>query len=227
MKITIVPLMFVAAFTIQADSVTATSSRSMYNVNDPVSVNVSVSNVTDLFAFEFDLIFDPSVLSAQSVTEGGYFLSNGVSFSPGTIDNTAGTISFIGDSLSGPGPGASDTLLVTALFTAIAPGSTQVSPENIILLDSNLSSIAASTSASMVNVSGVPTPEPDSLGLVGGMISVGLLAIRKRRCSASGADQTGSIAREFCPHDNGFARKDRREYLDLQSKRLLMRLANM
>jgi hypothetical protein len=56
----------------------------------------------------------PGILSATAVTDGA-FLATG--FFPGFIENTAGTISFIADSLAGPVPGlsGSGTLATGAL----------------------------------------------------------------------------------------------------------------
>ena len=54
-------------------------------LGSPVEVNVNVSGVSDLFGWQFDIGFNPTVLSAASVTEGSLFSSAGVSFSAGTI----------------------------------------------------------------------------------------------------------------------------------------------
>lgn len=165
-------------------TVTAVTPQPSYSVGASVPVEISISNVSDLYAFQLDLSFNPAALSAQSIAEGGYFLSNGVSFSPGTIDNTVGTISFIADSLSGPGPGfTGDTLLATAMFTAVASGSTSVSPINLVLLDSNLSIIAANTSSASVTVT--DTPEPASMWLLGSGLCASLIAFRARRYSGA------------------------------------------
>ena len=124
-----------------------------------LSLDVNVSGVSDLYAWQFDITFNPAVLSANNVTEGALFSSIGVFFSPGTIDNTAGTITFIGDSLSGPGPGISaDGTLVQILFNSVNPGSSNVDLSNIILLDSNLGDITVNAVWGSVDVTGVPEP---------------------------------------------------------------------
>jgi general secretion pathway protein D len=139
-------------------------------VGGSVSVDVNVAGLSDIYAFQFDVIFNPAVLSAVSVAEGGLFSSVGVFFSPGTIDNTAGAITFIGDSLSGPGPGIStDGMLAQILFNAIGPGSSSVDLSNVLLLDSNLSDITATAISGSVDVTGVP--EPSYLPL---LLAVGL-----------------------------------------------------
>jgi hypothetical protein len=58
------------------------------------SLDVLISNVADLYAFQFDLGFDPLILSATGVTEGPFLPSGGTTaFIPGTIDNSGGTVS--------------------------------------------------------------------------------------------------------------------------------------
>jgi hypothetical protein len=117
-----------------------------------------------------------------------------VSFSSGTIDNAAGTISFIADSLSGPGPGLTGgTLLATAIFKALSPGTTSVSPINLVLLDSNFSDIAGNTAAASVSVSGVTaSPEPSSFWLLLSIVFAGVVAIQKKRtCKILGAVDSG------------------------------------
>ena len=145
-----------------------------------VSVNVNVSGLTDLYAFQFDIAFNPAVLSAVSVTEGGLFSSVGVFFTPGTIDNTTGMITFISDSLSGPGPGISTNgTLAQITFTSFAPGLSGINLANVILLDSSLNNIAATTSGTSITVTG--TPEPSSVILFAtGLVMACLLKPRRR-----------------------------------------------
>lgn len=166
----------------QAATIIATVPRASYTAGSTIPVEISVTKVTDLYAFQIDISFNPAVLEAQSIAEGGYFLSNGISFLPGTVNNSAGTISLLGDSLSGPGPGfTGNTLLATATFTALAPRSTSISPINLVLLDSNLSDITAGASIASVMISGgIATPEPSFLGVVSGLACLGFIAFRKR-----------------------------------------------
>ncbi len=56
-------------------------------------LDVNVADVTDLYAFQFDLGFDPTILSAVAVAEGPFLSSGGSTFFlPGIIDNAAGTM---------------------------------------------------------------------------------------------------------------------------------------
>ena len=158
----------VAAF---AGTISLQPSATTLALGNPLTVDVNVSGVSDLYAFQFDISFNPAVFTASGVTEGALFSGIGVFFSPGFIDNTAGTITFIGDSLSGPGPGVSTNgTLATITFNSIGTGSSSIDLANIILLDSNLADIAATAAGTTVTVAGSSGPEPGSWLLVGGAV---------------------------------------------------------
>jgi general secretion pathway protein D len=136
------------------------------------SLDVHITGVTDLYAFQFDLAFNPAVLSAGSITEGAFLPSGGVtSFIPGTIDNTAGSITFTADTLIGAIPGVSGSgIFATIDFQALALGTSAITLSNVILLDSNLAEITVNTVDGNVSVSAVPEPSPTlllALGLAG------------------------------------------------------------
>jgi adhesin HecA-like repeat protein len=149
-----------------------------------VTLDVNISDVTDLFAFQFDLSFAPSVLSANSIAEGPFLPSGGTTFFlPGTIDNTNGTISATADSLIGAISGVSGSgSLAEFTFTAIAAGTTSIDLSNVTLLDSSFDLIDASLQSGTVVVTantGV-TPEPNSLALMFlGMICLTLKFLRR------------------------------------------------
>ncbi len=144
-------------------------------------VFVDISNVTDLYAFQFDVSFDPTIISVVDVTEGA-FLPNGGStfFIPGLIDNTAGTISFTADALIGAISGTSGSGTLAALnFQGLALGTSPVNLSNVIVLDSNFSDISFNTVGASVNVSSAAVPEPVSIILLDSGL-VGCLAFGKR-----------------------------------------------
>ena len=145
-------------------------SSSTVSPGNSISLDVIVSSVTDLYAFQFDLSFDPGTVSAVSIIEGGFLPGGGTTaFIPGTIDDVGGTIAATADTLIGPGPGVtgSGTLAVLTL-TGLAPGTSSIDFSSVFLLDSNLNSIDASTLSGSVTVTPrtVPTPEPNSLVLL-------------------------------------------------------------
>ncbi|HEY6185539.1 MAG TPA: cohesin domain-containing protein, partial [Terriglobales bacterium] len=92
-----------------ADSIPLLSispASSSITAGSAITLDVNISNVTDLYGFQFDLSFAPGILAANSVTEGAFLASGGSTFFlPGPIDNATGTISFTANSLFGPGPG--------------------------------------------------------------------------------------------------------------------------
>lgn len=154
------------------------------NVGGGFSLDVIISNVTDLFAYQFDVAFDPSVLAVQSITEGA-FLSGGGStfFIPGSIDNVAGLISFTANTLIGPITGVNGGGVLAQLnFSAVGAGISSVDLSGVILLDSSLLDISAGVSAGSVQVQSRAIPEPASVWLVAS--GIGWLGARRFRSRA-------------------------------------------
>ncbi len=145
-----------------------------------MNLSVDLSGITDLYAWQFTLNFDPGVLQASSVSEGAFLSTAGATFfAPGTIDNTAGTISFNGDSLLTAIAGASGSgTLLTISFNAIAAGSSALSFGDTLALDSQLNDIAVTWTNSSLVVTAVPEPE-SALMLAAGMLLVGM-RLRRR-----------------------------------------------
>ena len=135
---------------------------------DNLSIDIDVSQVTDLYAFQFDVDFVPGILSASSVTEGAFLQTAGpTTFIPGSIDNAAGSISFNADTLIGSIPGASGSgTLLSIEFEAVSGGTSPITISNVTLLDSTLAAITATANNGAVTVQ-VGAPEPGALGLVG------------------------------------------------------------
>lgn len=134
------------------------------------TLDVNISNVSDLFAFQFDLGFNPSILSAVSIMEGSFLPGGGTTFFiPGAIDNVGGTIAATADSLIGLIPGGTGSgTLAEVEFKALGSGTNGISLSNAQLLDSSLSPIPFETAPGSVDVTGVAAvPEPSAVLLVG------------------------------------------------------------
>ena len=144
------------------------------------TLDVNIANVTDLYAFQFDIGFGPSVLQATNVVEGSFLPSGGFTFFiPGTIDNSAGAITFIADTLLGPGPGVNGSgTLVMLQFLASGVGTSAIDISNLILLDSNLNQIDASVEDGMVTVTS-PIPEPNGILIVAFALALMTGALRR------------------------------------------------
>ena len=148
------------------------------------SLDVSTTGIADLYAFQFDLIFDPMLVAATSVQQGS-LLSGSGGFFPGFIDNVVGNVTIVADTLSGPVSGVSGSgTFARVEFNALSAGVTQVSLSNVIVLDSGLADIVTvvDDGALTITDSSTPVPEPTTLGLfVVGML--GCYCYKRSRAS--------------------------------------------
>ncbi|MGC2657073.1 MAG: cohesin domain-containing protein [Bryobacteraceae bacterium] len=159
-------------------------------VGQSFTLSVEISGASDLYGYQFDLGFDPTVLEATSVTEGAFLAAGGQTiFVPGSIDNTGGSITANADVLNGAVSGVNgngDLLDVT--FKALTAGSSSVQVFNLIALDSLGLGQTETTSSSTVTVSFSAVPEPRTgLLLVAGV--VGLFAFRRLRSTLTCASK--------------------------------------
>ena len=152
-------------------------------VGENFTVDVVVNAVTDLYAWQFDLGFDPTILAVDNVIEGPFLEEGGSTFFiPGTIDDVGGSVSNNADTLLTAVFGVSGSgTLVTFDLTALAPGVSSLSAFYVVLLDSSLTEIDATVQNSSATVSGATTPEPGSFGLLvaGGLVL--LICVARRR----------------------------------------------
>ena len=143
------------------------------------SVTIGVTSVSDLYAYQLDVDFNPAILSAVSVSEGSFLSSAGSTiFLPGTIDDTAGTVSFNADTLESAVSGVSGAgTLLTFSFQALTAGNSTVQIENSLLLNSFGEGIVLSTVPSVVTVN-TAAPEP-ATWLLFGLCTTGLVTLRR------------------------------------------------
>jgi adhesin HecA-like repeat protein len=149
---------------------------STVSTGDSFAVDVNITGVTDLYDFEFDLSFNPAVLKATNILEGAFVSGKGSTFFiPGTIDNTAGTITFNANTLLTAISGVSGSgTLVEFDFTALAGGTSSLDLANVILQDSTGAILDNTAASGSVNVQGT-TAVPEASVLM--LLSAGLLAL--------------------------------------------------
>jgi general secretion pathway protein D len=167
---------WIAAVTVEACCAGTISTSSVPAViGTPLTVDVLANGVFDLYAFQFDLSWNPALLRAESVGEGPFLpLAGSTIFDGGTIDNTSGRVTLVFDTLSSAISGASGTgVLVSVSFTALAEGIWPLQFSNLLVLDSSLNDAgitATDGAVSIVSDPGVPAsgvPEPGTLTLMG------------------------------------------------------------
>src|SRR5690242_13188053 len=89
--------------TLGAATISVTVPSTPQPVGATFTVSVQVSGATSLYAYQFDLEFNPSAVSAVSVSQGSFLQSGGSTvFIPGNINNTTGRITFTASTLIGP-----------------------------------------------------------------------------------------------------------------------------
>ncbi len=148
-----------------SDSIFVSPASQSVSAGQSFTVGIDIDNIPDVFDYQFSLAFNPHVLAAQSVTEGALFANTNDSFfSPGAIDNSAGTITLVVDTLltstvgvAGPGT------LATVQFTALTGGTSSIdfSPLNDLILEdsqgNNLIVTATSGSVAVASTPELPT----------------------------------------------------------------------
>ena len=89
---------------------------------ETLTLSVKVSGASDLYWYQFDIGFDPTVLEATSVTEGPFPGTGGPTiFVPGAIDNMGGSITANADILNGAVSGVTgDGDLLDISFVALS-----------------------------------------------------------------------------------------------------------
>ena len=166
-----------------ADTILSFSSTpDLISLGSMVTLRAQVSGAADLFAFQFDLSYDPAILQLDSVSEGSFLPSVGTTFFlPGSIDSSSGTASFVSDTLLGTGPGASGSGdLVELTFTVLSSGVSPLTLSNVILLDSVGADLPA-----VVVPGNLTAPEPGMLWLA--LIGAFFLVLPKRVRGAIGS----------------------------------------
>lgn len=155
-----------------------------------LNVNVATDIGENIWAYQFDILFDPAVLQFLDAKDGTFLPVADLAFAtlvwaPYTPGDAA--ITGISNALSGDAPGVSGSgLLAQVQFLALAPASaTFLSPLNTILLDSALDQLGSVTEAGIqvtVNAAGPAMPEPGTFTLLGlGLAAAGIWRSRGTR----------------------------------------------
>jgi hypothetical protein len=150
-------------------------------------VNVAIKNVTDLFVFTFDLLYDHTIVRPLSVTPGNFLSLGGLNTTatslglPFVLDPniTGGAITGVGDSvIIGSGVNGSG-VLANIFFETLALGTSPLTLANVILENSNPPPFGTPIAFTIEHGSALVTPEPTSLVLLASGALVMLLWRRR------------------------------------------------
>lgn len=169
-----------------ASSILSLSGPAAVSNGSSFVVDVMIANAADLYGFQFDLGFNPSVLSATLIGEGPFLSGGGATFFvPGTINNAAGSIAASANTLLSAVSGVNGSGILMAIdFTAIGSGTSAITLSNPMLLDSNLHTLNTSITNASISVkpSTVAAPEVDPARAVGAFtLLAGALAVARGR----------------------------------------------
>jgi hypothetical protein len=167
-----------------ADAIVSVQSPGPINVGDTFQVNVNISGATNVYGFQLDLGYDPTLVQAIGVTEQGFLPSGGTTFFlPGTIDNGLGSFYLNGDTLIGNIPGVDGMgALLQFDFKAIAAGTSALALTNIFLVDPNFDLLSESSVDGSVTINRViSTPESSVMVFLAVALVIFLFSRRIRR----------------------------------------------
>jgi len=108
--------------------------------NETFTVNITVNQTVPITGVQFDLSFNPSLVSVVNVSNGTLLTQSGANntyFSPGTLDNTTGTLTGVVGAIITPGetvstPGVFATIQMTS---KAVEGTSLLDLSNVIIAD--------------------------------------------------------------------------------------------
>ena len=122
-------------------SSTAFSGPPYVVINSTFTVNVTIANAVNVWAYEINMTWDHSALQMLSIVDGGWFADNvplgsNTNFIAGDINNTAGTLVLAGNVILGSAPetgvGGNGNLAVCT-FKALKSGNTNITATTLLL----------------------------------------------------------------------------------------------
>lgn len=104
---------------------------------ETIQVDLAVDGVENLYAYQFEVSYDPAQLTFVKLVPGAILNQQGAeTFTMGVDTSTAGVIKNIVETRTGDVPGVTGSgPLVSLLFRAIAPGNTMVTLRTASLVD--------------------------------------------------------------------------------------------
>jgi hypothetical protein len=154
----LISALFFSTVTVSAvvsTDVTVQPASQKVGIGDTFTVNVFVNPVTAIAGVQFSLSFTPSILQANSVTEGNLLSQGGAStfFQPGTTNNGAGTITNVAGAIITPGASVSQNgTFATVSFTATAAGTSALTLSGVVVGNKDGVAVATTVTSGSVTV---------------------------------------------------------------------------
>lgn len=138
------------------------------NTGDSFSAAINIEAVRNLAGFQFDVVFDPTVLEVVSVEEGTFLSATGSTYwLPPNIDNATGVIADIACAKTGSGGATGTGTLASITFRAVGGGESDIRLQNIKLSSPMGETIpATSTDANVTIIPALPAWDVDNDGVV-------------------------------------------------------------
>jgi hypothetical protein len=143
------------------------SSQTVNNVGDTFTVNISITNVFNLYAYQFKLYYNSTVMNGTQVEEGSFLKNSGQTFFlinnfTDQYDSGRGIV-YVTCTLTGPLQGANGNgVLATITFKSLTTAnSNPLHLAEVLLYDSNVSPIPYEV------VDGTVTIIPEFTSLIG------------------------------------------------------------
>jgi len=136
------------------------------SVGQNFSINLDVSNVSDLYGWEFKMNWTASLLNLKNATEGPFLKSAGSTFFYYNLNATTGDVT-VDETLTGDIPGVSGSgVLTTITFNVLGLGQSPLNLYYAVLINSLEQAIPCQLSGGYVNSSGSQGVYPTG-GIVG------------------------------------------------------------
>jgi len=130
------------------------------NTGEQFTVDILIDPGTAIAGVQFDLAFDPSLVTVDSVAEGDLLSQDGATtyFSPGAIDNVAGTITGVAGAIttSGQTVSTAGTFATITLIAGTESGTCPLTISGVVVGDIDGQSVPVSVVDSQVTINQSP-----------------------------------------------------------------------
>ncbi len=151
-------------------TVVGVSAPTGYGPGEQFTVDITVEPGTAIAGMQFNLAFDPAVVTVDSVAEGNLLSQDGAStyFNGGTVDNVAGTISSVAGAITTPGQSVAtpETFAVITMTAGSLGGVSALTLSGVVVGDVNGQGVEISVVSGEVAINRAPV-----LGQIGGRSS--------------------------------------------------------